>query len=404
MSRSTRLWSGLAVCSALLGCGSDSNGDSPKADASKAGAQSVAMAGSGDTGAAGKASPGTAANHMTGGYPDHPEWTNGTADPCDIHTGYPGDELCILPPDPAVGFQLHYGPKNYDDPAEVAKYLLMPGQEVTDCVFMTTPNETDIFHNEYHGRMRPGSHHLLVYTQMMPHAATDGPADCNQGTDSRNILGAQTPKIDIVPSPDGAPENIGLAQSLPAKQQAMFQMHFINMGDKPILREGWANVVYVDKSQVKQQADPIFFLAGISSSAAPKATTINKGKAVAMMDLRLVQATGHYHAHTVRFSAWKTIAGVREPLFEDYNWHEPTMLSFDSKTQNSAPDPDAKVAGGYSGDVNLKTGDMIDWECEIVNDTDKPLRFGNEVYGAEMCNMFGIYTPGTGKPWSATNL
>jgi hypothetical protein len=80
------------------------------------------------------------------------------------------------------------------------------------------------------------------------------------------------------------------------------------------------------------------------------------------------------------------------------------MVAFDSVTKNPAPNADAKVPGGYSGDVDLKAGDMIDWECEIVNDTDKPLRFGNEVYAAEMCNMFGIYTPGTGKPWSAANL
>jgi hypothetical protein len=398
MSGTKWLWTGLAVCSALVGCGSDSNDAPMKANASTAGAPS------GDTAGKGASVKDPAMKPTAAAYPDHPEWTPGSADSCDIHTGFAGDDLCIVPPDPSIGFQLHYGPKNYDDPAEVAKYVLMPGQEVTDCVFMTTPNETDVFHNEYHGRMRPGSHHLLVYTQSMAKPPSDGPADCNQGTDSRNILGAQTPKIDIAPRPDGPPENVGLAQSLPASQQAMFQMHFINMGDKPILREGWANVVYVDKSKVKQQADPIFFLAGISAAAAPKQTTVNKGKAVAMTDLRLIQATGHYHAHTVRFSAWKTIGGVRELLFEDYNWHEPTMVAFDSVTKNPAPDADAKVPGGYSGDVDLKAGDMIDWECEIVNDSDKPLRFGNEVYTAEMCNMFGIYTPGTGKPWSAANL
>ena len=42
---------------------------------------------------------------------------------------------------------------------------------------------------------------------------------------------------------------------------------------------------------------------------------------------------------------------------------------------------------------------MIDWECEVDNDSDKVLHFGNEVYGAEMCNMFGVYTPGAGTPW-----
>src|SRR5688572_21143463 len=45
------------------------------------------------------------------------------ARPCNISTGYPGDENCIDAPDPTVGLQLHYGPTNYDDQAEVERYL-----------------------------------------------------------------------------------------------------------------------------------------------------------------------------------------------------------------------------------------------------------------------------------------
>jgi hypothetical protein len=119
--------------------------------------------------------------------------------------------------------------------------------------------------------------------------------------------------------------------------------------------------------------------------------------------LRLVEATGHFHAHTVRFSAWKTVAGVRSLIFEDDNWHEPSMFLFDSVTQNRAMDPEHHTVGAISGIINLEKGDSIDWECEVNNDSEKALRFGNEVYGAEMCNMFGAYTPGTGAPWRAVN-
>ena len=31
---------------------------------------------------------------------------------------------------------------------------------------------------------------------------------------------------------------------------------------------------------------------------------------------------------------------------------------------------------------------------------DRPLKFDNEAYKAEMCNVFGFVTPGTGEPWS----
>src|SRR5687767_3590762 len=74
------------------------------------------------------------------------------ARPCSIspNSGYPGDEFCIEAPPEGRGFQMHYGPKNYDDQAEVAKYLLAPGEEITDCLYMKTPNDTGVFMNQYH--------------------------------------------------------------------------------------------------------------------------------------------------------------------------------------------------------------------------------------------------------------
>jgi hypothetical protein len=182
--------------------------------------------------------------------------------PCGIHSGYDGDDFCILPPDPSLGFQLHYGPQNYDDPEEVQKYVLMPGQETTDCVFMKTPNEVEVFHSEYHGRMRPGSHHMLVFTRSSEWPDSAAPEPCNQGLDTAMILGAQTPTIDIDRAKNTAPENDGLAQKLAPKAQAVFQLHYLNSSSKPMLREAWANVIYRDPATVKALSDPIFFLAG----------------------------------------------------------------------------------------------------------------------------------------------
>jgi hypothetical protein len=39
-----------------------------------------------------------------------------------------------------------------------------------------------------------------------------------------------------------------------------------------------------------------------------------------------------------------------------------------------------------------------------VNDGDVPLGFGNEVYTAEMCNVFGMYAPTVGGAWRAVNM
>ena len=343
-------------------------------------------------------SPPSGAGASTGAPTNYPN-----ARPCGIRTPYPGDEYCIEAPDPDLGLQLHYGPKDYNDQAEVDRYLLGPGEEVTDCVFVKTTNDREVFFNGYHARMRPGSHHMLLYLQDTLRPDSTGPERCNQGLDTRNIFGAQTLTMDVDSVVDG-PENEGLAIKLGPNLQGVVQMHFINTGDVPILREGWANLVYVDASMVKQLGDPIFFLGGLGMNVQPSTTQIIKGRAVAPADVRLLLATGHFHAHTTRFSAWKTIGGQRELLMEDFDWHEPSLLNFDSATQNVMPDPVGKKAGGFSGIVDLRQGDVIDWECEVKNDGDVPLRFGNEVYTAEMCNIFGLYAPTTGSAWPAVNL
>jgi hypothetical protein len=340
------------------------------------------------------------------GAPDAGTGTDGNpgAMPCDIHSGFEGDEYCIEPPDPSLGFQLHYGPRDYKDPDEIQKYILMPGEETTDCVFMKTPNEVEVFHSEYHGRMRPGSHHMLVFTRSSEWPDSSGPEACNQGLDTAMILGAQTPSIDIDRSKNPAPENEGLAQKLTARAQAVFQLHYLNSSTKPMLREAWVNVIYRDASTVKVLSDPIFFLAGLGANIPPATTKVTRGQAVAPQDIRLVAATGHYHSHTVRFSAFSVIGGERKQILEDYDWHDPKMFTYDSLQTNPQWNADDKKAGASSGLLNLAPGDRIEWECEVVNDSNVTLRFGDAVHTGEMCNMFGYYAPTTGRPWSATNL
>jgi hypothetical protein len=338
--------------------------------------------------------------------------------PCqNIHSGYAGDDMCIEPPPAGKGFQFHYGPSNYNDPAEVAKYTLAPNSETTDCVFFPTPNDTDVYFNEYHSRMRPGSHHLLLYIQSgaLPETGpTDGPGSCNLAGEimSTNLFGAQTPKLDVIGNVDGAPENNGSAIKIPAKQQGIMQVHFINTGSTPILREAWANVLYVDKSQVTQLADPIFFIAGFSMSVKKGETTVIHGTAAvpdnAGPDFRLATVTPHYHTHTSRVTVYATIDGQQSTILQTFpTMHvlpEPALTNYDSVTTNPVADPAARVGGASSGVLRMKPGDKIDWECEVTNDDQpNPITFSNAVYTGEMCNLFGVYAPSTGTPWSAPN-
>ncbi len=382
----------------------------------------IAVAGSSfallaSTAACGSSSPTTSSEPTTTPTPTQPT-TESDVVPCgDIHSGYDGDDMCIKPPPAGKGFQFHYGPADYSNASEVKLYTLAPGKEVTDCVYFQTPNEEEVYFNEYHSRMRPNSHHMLLYIQSDPLPETgpnDAPGACNLAGQlkSTNLFGAQTQQLDVDGNVDGAPENNGAAVRIPAKQQGIMQVHFINAGTKPILREAWANVMYVDKSQVTQLTDPIFFIAGVSMAVQKGQTVVIKGTApvppAAGPDFRLVSATPHYHTHTTRFTMYATIGGVQQKILESFpvihTLPEPALTSFDSVMKNPVSDPATRTGGAASGVLNMKPGDHVDWECEITNDDQpNPITFGNAVYTGEMCNVFGLYGPTTGTPWEGPN-
>src|SRR5579872_4121744 len=253
---------------------------------------------------------------------------------------------------------------------------------------------------------------MLLYVQN--NVVTEGgPRACQQLL-SRNLVGATTTTMDVM-NLSGAPENVGMAERIPPMQQVVMQMHVINTTSQPILREGWANVMFVDKSLVKIVSDPIFFIAGTSMSIAVGQTVINHGTATVPQNadpsFRLVGAIPHYHAHTTRFTVYATQSGVKTKVLEQYGTldvpGEPILVAYDSVTKNPTPDPTTQTPGGYSGIISLKPGDTIDWECQQTNDgigangaaITTPLQFTEQVYTGEMCNLFGIYAPSFNSPW-----
>lgn len=320
---------------------------------------------------------------------------SGVADACGISTGHAGDDLCIKPPDPSVGFQLHYGPSSYDD---VSAFLLPAGQELTDCFFMKTPNTGTVYLSEYHARMRPGSHHMIVSAQTT--SAPDGLGACELGAGTDRLLVGSSTETKDFPDAVVVPENEGLALQLPANTQISFQMHYINTQSDPILREAWVNFVYKDPATVTTLMDPLFHVAGFATAIAPHTDHITTGSCTAPADMRIVEVHGHYHAHTVRMSAWRNPATDNTLIYESYDWKELASLQFDSGHHNLPPDPTTGRAGGYDGILEFKQGDTIAWECEVHNDSDYTLRFTNQVYQGEMCILSGNYAPSFGGTWA----
>jgi hypothetical protein len=189
-------------------------------------------------------------------------------------SNYDGDCLALQAPDPAKGFQLHFGPTNYDDTAEVAPYLLQGGDERVTCLYLTTPNDQDIFFSEYHATVRPGTHHMIIWAgQNGPNGAAPPPDgtltdECRDNlpflVGAQNGIGPDGGRIDI-PGPKAviAPENQGLGTIIPAKSRVAFQVHYVNGGDEPLLRESWANFMYKPKESISGVVSPMFWLGGL---------------------------------------------------------------------------------------------------------------------------------------------
>jgi hypothetical protein len=331
-------------------------------------------------------------------------------------SGFAGDCLALQAPEPGKGFQLHFGPSNYDDSLEVERFVLQPGDEKVTCLYSTAPNEQDVYFSGYHATVRPGTHHMIIW------AGADGPnsvappdgtmGDCKDNlpflVGAQNGIDPSGGRIQIpAPGRKVAPENEGLAMVIPARARIAFQVHYVNNGQEPLLQESWANFVYRPKEEVKQVTSPLFWIGGLDMNVAPKSRSVVKAQCTndSGETRRLVSLVGHMHAHGTRFSAFKVKANSaeRELVYEEFDWSHSTMFPYDSVNENPEPDAERRRAGATSGELLLEPGDRIEWECEVNNTSDKPLKFADEAYSAEMCNLFGGSTPGAAGAWNCFN-
>jgi hypothetical protein len=300
-------------------------------------------------------------------------------DECGLATNYRGDEYCILPPPEAEGFQIHYGPTDYDDPDDVAPYLLAPGDESNLFEPAVSGNTSDVFFYRRQYRMRPGSHHLIV-------------SESSGGTTSftglgRRLGGSQNVAKDT-PTRE-APENAGLGMPLVAEAPLSLNLHHFNGSGEPILREAWVNFWYVDEAEVVNEAQEMFLWAQ-GTSVAPGSTLNVTGHWDIDADGRVLTMYGHRHSNTPRFTAYHVRDGSRTLVYDDFDWVEPAVFEFNSVTENPTPDAERLRSGAISGPFELLQGDALEWECEIVNERDYTISFGqNEAESSEMCILVG---------------
>jgi hypothetical protein len=323
----------------------------------------------------------------------------------DRFTRYVGD--CQRPPpvDPSVGVLAHYGPRDYDNPDDVAQYVMPPSYEGVDCVYSTLSNDADVYYQHYKVWSRPGTHHVILSALNNPVA--DGTHDdCELKAHGSSLLGVVQGAIggsayEYPPPGDAPPENSGLGTRLPAHQAISYELHAVNATEGPLLRENWTIFYFMPDSAVTTTVGQMAFNGGLSMNVQPHSQQVitNSCQVTAGIgNIRIVDAFAHMHSHGKRFSAFIARGGneaTRQLIYESYDWSELDLIEFNSKKQNTPITYQGGVPGGISGDLYLAPGDRIEYECAIDNTEDFPLTFQAKAFTGEMCNMFGSFTPGT---------
>jgi hypothetical protein len=308
------------------------------------------------------------------------------ANGCPTNSGYVGDDMCLPPPPPSQGFQLHYGPTGYANAADTMPFVLAPNHESVDCFFLKTPNPTDVYVSGFQFTMRPGSHHLLVNQNAT--VQPDGFGVCGLNDQALGGLGAsQTPKVDELQDP--APENQGLAIKVPANAQAVINFHVIDTGDQPLLREAWLNYSYIDPSQVKGIRGGVALVGGTGFYITPGTNQTYTYSCSPDRPVRILSLASHMHTHATRMTAWKVAGNESTLVYQSFDWAEPPSFRYDSVTQNPVTDLSTRTAGAISGPLVVHPGESMRWECAINNTSDQILTFRNEVLTGEMCLLGG---------------
>ncbi len=271
------------------------------------------------------------------------------------------------------------------------------GSEKQTCFPVDFPrNQTvDVDHVQIfvHG----GSHHVHLYRPTsgpVQYPNPDGtyspagpgnrrPRDCPFAVDFAHwelVAATQTANLNWQLHP-------GVGIRFDPREPLLVQTHFVNTGF------GNAGLAVAGKARAKMLLYPMdestvtahggaLFAQDRTVNVPPGLTTASSichltGDVAENRETTVMALTGHYHFRGIRFAVWRTLVdGTRgEQVYLNEGYSDP-------KFQQYAP-----------GELVLKPGEGLEWECTWQNDSGQTFTFGPNTEKNEHCNLFGFYYP-----------
>ena len=224
---------------------------------------------------------------------------------------------------------------------KVDSFAVSPTSERELFVYRRVANPSDLYVTRIESRMRPGSHHLLLYQfddtktsfpcNLRP--TPDAVRDIRNPDGSMNIInllpmachvffaGAMTPDFDYRFPP-------GVALKLPANTSLDFNVHYVNRSPVDLPGQAFANLYTVDRAQVTTVARSLN-LANTEFSLPPRQrTTVSKVFAVSARTT-VLGLTSHMHSMGERFEIRVRRAnGTESTVYTNTDWEHPGFANF----------------------------------------------------------------------------
>lgn len=252
----------------------------------------------------------------------------------------------------------------------VDSFSVTPVTERELFVYRKLNNSADLYVNRIESRMRPGSHHLLLYTfddsktafpcNVRP--AADVVRDIRTADGGYNLLnmlpmachvffaGAMTPDFDYRFPP-------GVALRVPANTSLDFNVHYVNRSPAPLPAQAFANLYFVNKSDVTTVAQTLNFANEDITLPAKQRTTLRKVFTVSKRTT-ILSLTSHMHSMGEQFQVIvRRASGAEQVVYTNTDWEHPAMTS-------------------YSTPIVLEAGDALVSNVTYNNVSSNVIRFG----------------------------